>query len=199
VQRGLFLLPRLAWKRDDDNELSLSGVVQASHSSSRGASHTDNLAGTFSSPDYVDSNQESPFAQRMAKVDANWVAKLGGGKLDVTVSAERSHQASDSLNDYYIAGKARRLLRDWRTDTHGRRHAVRAKFTRSLFEGHSFAAGMEASAANDAQASDRDDRLDLEPPVVTQETFESRVVRAAGGAQDEWSIGKHLPVYLGLR
>lgn len=47
VHRGAFLLPRLAWKRDDDNELSLSGMVQASRGSSRGSSHTDNLVGRF--------------------------------------------------------------------------------------------------------------------------------------------------------
>lgn len=199
VQRGVFLLPRLAWKRDEDNELNLSGVVQASRGESRQASHTDNLAGTFPSPDYIDSSQASPSAQRMAKVDANWIAKLGGGKLDVTVSTERSRYSSDALNDYFTAGKDHRLLRDWRSDTHSRRRAVRAKFTRSLFDGHSFAAGMEASATDEAQVSDRDDRMDLAPPVVTREDFASRVVRAAGWAQDEWNIGKHLSVYLGLR
>jgi outer membrane receptor for ferrienterochelin and colicins len=199
VQRGVFLLPHLAWKRDDDNELGLSGMLQASRGSSRGSSHTDNLMGTFPNPDYVDTSQRSPRMQDMAKVDANWIAKLGGGKLDMTVSAERGHYSSDSLNDYFTAGQGSRLVRDWRSNSHDRRYALRAKFTRSLFDGHSFAAGVDVSTANNAQRSDRDDRLDLAPPVITREVFESRVTRLAGWAQDEWSIGKHLSLYLGLR
>lgn len=137
--------------------------------------------------------------QEMAKLDANWIAKLGGGKLDMTLSAERGHYSNDTLNDYLTAGQASRMVRDWRSDSHDRRYALRARFTRSLFDGHAFAAGVDASTANGARRSDRDDRLDLTPPVVTREDFATRVMRLAGWAQDEWSIDKHLSVYLGVR
>ena len=197
--RGIFLLPRLSWKFEDGDELNLSAALQQARASWGGGSFTDNLAGKWPDPDYIENEQASPTFQRMRRVEANWVAKLAGGKLDMTASAEKSRNANGSLNDQYTAGRALRLLRDWDTITRAHRYSLRAKYTRSMGEGHSLATGIDTSVQQSDETRDRREQLGIEAPVRIFETFQPKITRFAGYAQDEWSIDKQLSVYLGAR
>lgn len=200
-QHGVFLLPRLSWKRDEDNQLDVSAIVQASRASTRGLTLTDNLAGSFPNPDYVDDRQDTPFSQRMTRLEASWVAKLGGGKLETTASAERSRNASDMLQDAFTAQRVVHLRRDWHTLTLGGRRSWRAKFTRSLFDGHAFGAGIDTSRETRDETVDRIEQggFIAAAAAATVETSASAVTRLAGWAQDEWSVDKQLSLYLGMR
>jgi outer membrane receptor protein involved in Fe transport len=197
--RGIFLYPRLAWKSEEGNELNLSTVLQAARFPNSFSSHTDDLVGTFPQPDYVDTFQATPFHQRMQKVEVNWIAKLAGGKLDLTSSAERSRNANDSVNDFYTAGRTLHLMRDWNDVTLGHRYSLRGKYTRSLFDGHSLATGIDTSVQTSDETRDRHEQLGSAAPTDTLETFSPTIKRLAGWAQDEWSIDKQLSVYLGAR
>jgi outer membrane receptor protein involved in Fe transport len=197
--RGIVLFPRLSWKLESGDELNVSGGVQASRNGWDGRSKNDNLAGSFGNPDYVENVYRSPNSMTMMQGEAGWIAKLAGGKLDLKVSAERSRNASDQLNEMYTEGRTQRLLRDWDSLTRSRRASLRGKYTRSLFDGHSLATGLETSVQQSEQTRDRHDQLDQAAPTHLVETFEPKVARLAGYVQDEWSIDKQLSVYLGAR
>jgi len=197
--RGAVFFPRLSWKFEDGDELNLSAGIQSNRNTWGGLSRTENLVGTFASPDYVENLQSSPGSMTTMQAEVGWIAKLAGGKLDLKVSAERNRNSNDSLNDMYTAGRVQRLLRDWDTVDRGHRTSLRGKYTRSLFDGHSLTAGLDASAQESEQARDRHDQLNQEAPTRLIETFAPRLTRLAGFAQDEWSIDKQLSVYLGAR
>ena len=197
--RGIVLFPRLSWKLAEGEQLNVSASLQSTRFSWGGNSINDNLVGTFPAPDYVENLQRSPTTQKAASVEINWVAKLAGGKLDLTASLDRNRDTNDNLNDLYTEGRAQRLLRDWRGVTHARRHTVKGKFTRSLFDGHALVAGLESSTQTSEETRDRRDTTDNGVPVRLVETFAPEIERVAGFVQDEWSVDKQLSVYLGAR
>jgi outer membrane receptor for ferrienterochelin and colicins len=197
--RGAVLYPRLSWKLDNGDELNVSAGVQSNHNTWGGASHTDNLVGSFASPDYVESLQSSPGGMTTMQGEIGWIAKLAGGKLDLKVSAERNRNHNDSYAEMFTAGRAQRLLRDWDSVDRGHRYSLRGKYTRSLFDGHSLTAGLDTSVQESEQTRDRHEQLNQDAPTLIIETFAPKLTRLAGFAQDEWSIDKQLSVYLGAR
>jgi outer membrane receptor for ferrienterochelin and colicins len=197
--RGAVLFPRLSWKLADGDQLNLSAGLQATRSDWRGGSRNDNLVGTFPAPDYVETLQGTPTRQAMGSLEVNWVAKLAGGRLDLTLSGERSRNTNDSLNDLYTEGRAQRLLRDWDSVTRAHRASLRSKYTRSLFDGHSMTAGLEGSVQKSEETRDRQDRVDAQAPTRLLETFAPEIARLAGFVQDEWNVSKQFSLYMGAR
>jgi outer membrane receptor protein involved in Fe transport len=197
--RGAAVFPRLSWKFEDGDELNLSGGVQANRNGWNGHSYNNNLVGSFGNPDYVENLYRSPGSMAMAMGEIGWIAKIAGGKLDLKVSGDRSRNNNDAVNEMYTAGRAGRLLRDWNSLTHAHRASLRGKYTRSLFDGHALATGLEASVEQSEQTRDRRDQLNQDAPTRLIESFEPKVTRLAGYLQDEWSIGKQFSVYLGAR
>lgn len=197
--RGIVVFPRLSWKFDDGDELNLSGAVQSNRNGWDGRSHNENLIGSFANPDYVDYAYRSPNSMIMQQGEVGWIAKIAGGKLDLKVSAERSRSRDEQVSEMFTAGLTQRLLRDWDSVNRAHRVSLRGKYTRSLFDGHSLSAGLEGSVQDNEQTRDRRDQLNQDAPTRLLETFEPKVTRLAGYAQDEWSIGKLFSVYLGAR
>jgi outer membrane receptor protein involved in Fe transport len=197
--RGAVLFPRLSWKDADGDELNLSGGLQTGRNGWSGRSRNDKQVGSFGNPDYVETQFRSPGANTMMQGEVGWIGKVAGGKLDLKVSAERSRNDSDSVNEMFTAGGAQRLLRDWDSITRGHRASLRGKYTRSLFDGHSLATGLDASVQDSEQTRDRHDQLNQDAPTRIVETFEPKLTRLAGFVQDEWSVDKQLSVYYGAR
>lgn len=197
--RGIVLFPRLSWKFESGDELNVSAGVQSSRNGWDGRTAYNNLVGSFGNPDYVDNIYTTPNSTTMVQGEAGWIAKLAGGKLDLKVSAERSRTANDQFNEMFTAGRSQRLLRDWDSVNRSRRASLRGKYTRSLFDGHSLATGVDTSVQQSEQTRDRHDQLNQDAPTRLIETFEPKVTRLAGFVQDEWSIDKQFSVYLGAR
>jgi outer membrane receptor for ferrienterochelin and colicin len=197
--KGAAFFPRLTWKLDNGDELNVQAAVQANRSRFTNTSKTNNLVGTFPSPDWVDIEGTYPNKQLMLKSDVNWIAKLAGGKLDVNVSAERSRNNNEMVTDLFTMGRALRLARDWDTTNQIGRYSLRIKFNRSLFDGHSLGTGIEASVQENDETRDRREQLGAAAPTQLVEHFEPKITRAAGYVQDEWSITKQLSIYLGTR
>jgi outer membrane receptor protein involved in Fe transport len=197
--RGAVVFPRLSWKRDNGDELNLSGAVHTSRNGWDNRTHYDNLVGSFANPDYVDFANHSPSRLTMRQGELGWIAKIAGGKLDLKVSSERSSISNEQLTEMFTAGRGQRLLRDWDSSDRSRRTSLRGKYTRSLFDGHALSAGLEGSVQQGEQVRDRRDQLNQDAPTRLVETFEPKVTRLAAYAQDEWSIDKQLSVYLGAR
>jgi outer membrane receptor for ferrienterochelin and colicins len=197
--RGGVLFPRLNWKIDEANELNLSAGLQASSHAWSGASHNDNFAGSFGDPDWIDMPGRTSGDQWMMRGEIGWIAKIAGGKLDVSLSGERSRDENDNDTDYYSAGRAHHLLRDWDTVYRPRRMSFRGKFARSLFDGHSLVTGIDASRQRNEDSRDRVDRQDDAPVTHVVESYEPQVTRLAGYVQDEWNVTKQWSMYLGGR
>jgi outer membrane receptor for ferrienterochelin and colicins len=196
---GLVFFPRLSWKLDNGDELNLQAGTQAGRSHWKGRSTTDNVLGTFPSPDWIETSSSSPSSQFMARAEINWVARLAGGKLDLSVSGERSRNNNESVNALFTENRAQRLDRDWDTTTRASRQSIRGKFTRSLFDGHALASGFDASVQETDEVRERLEQLGTAAPTDIVENFAPKIIRLAGYVQDEWSIGKQLSVYLGMR
>jgi outer membrane receptor protein involved in Fe transport len=197
--RGIVVFPRLNWKVDDANELNLAAGMQASSHAWSGFSHNDNLVGAFGDPDWIDMPGRSSGDQWTMRGEIGWIAKVGGGKLDLNLSGERSRDDNDNATDYFSAARAHHLLRDWDTVVRPRRIAFRGKFTRALFDGHSLAAGVDASRQRNDDTRDRRDQQDDAPETRVVESFRPEVARVAAFVQDEWSVTKQLSVYAGGR
>jgi outer membrane receptor protein involved in Fe transport len=196
---GAAFFPRLSWKLENGDELNVIDPHHPTRAHFRNEWNTTNLVGSFPSPDWVAGDGTYPFSQFMLKSDVNWIAKLAGGKLDLSVSAERSRNNNESVSELFTIDRSLRLARDWNTTTHISRYGVRGKFTRSLFDGHSLVTGMEASVQKNDEHRDRDEQLSGAAPTHIGENFEPQISRLAGFVQDEWSITKQLSIYLGTR
>ena len=197
--RGVVLFPRLSWKVADGDELNLSGGLQVGRSGWTGASHNIDQVGSFGNPDYVDTRYRSPNTSSMMQGEVGWIGKLAGGKLDLKVSGDRSRNDGLNFNELLTEAGDQRLLRDWNSITRAHRASVRGKYTRSLFDGHALATGLEGSVEESEQARDRRDQLNQDAPTRILETFAPKVTRVAGFVQDEWNVDKQLSLYLGAR
>lgn len=197
--RGMVLLPRVLYKLENGDELNLNGSVQASSNESAYRWTHFGQSGNWPQPDYAEGLGGTPAEQRMLKGDVNYISKIGGGKLDLTMSAERSRFTSDSNNVMYTAARASRLERNWDTTTHAKRVSARGKFTRSMFDDHSLATGFDVSKQENDEARDRLEQVDAAPAVETIEHFEPRIERFAAFIQDEWNVRENLSAYVGAR
>lgn len=197
--RGMVFFPRLSWKVDDRNELNLSAGLQADSSSWRGSSHNIDTIGSFGDPDWTDSVNHSTSSHWMYRSEINWVAKVGGGKLELTASGERSHSDSDQVSDMSTVDDTQQLARDWEDVQHNSRWFARGKFSRTVFDEHALATGMEASVQDNDEVRYRHEvQTDL-PPTNIIEEFDPSITRVAGYAQDEWNILPQWSMYLGGR
>lgn len=197
--RGAQLYPRLSWKLDNGDTLNLNMFVTHGPNRSSSRWRTTNLVGAFPSPDWRrnDSDYEMSFLWWRAEV--NWIAKLAGGKLDLTASADGNKMTNDMASEQFTANDALRLERVWNTTTRYKGRLLRAKYTRSMFDGHSLVAGINASMDNDDETRDRLEQLGTAPQTRRIDTFQPRITRFAGFIQDEWNVTKQWSVYLGTR
>lgn len=195
---GVILLPRVNWKVDPANELNISFAAQKGRSYWAGASHNDDLVGSFGDPDWIDNRSRTSSEQSMLRGEVNWVARIAGGKLDLTLADEHGRNDDISDNDFSDAGAADRLVRNWDTAVHARREVARGKFSRSLFDGHAVVAGFDTSRQSEDDVRVRDETLD---DVATHivETFDPQITRLAAFVQDEWNVTKQWSVYMGAR
>jgi outer membrane receptor for ferrienterochelin and colicins len=205
ANRATFLgaQPRLSWKLPGDDMLHVNAFVQASWTDGDYSTAYTNRIGRFSAVDYVDRHSETGGRSRFVGADANWVAKLGGGKLDakINLSHGRTSNDSDELASTLASteGAAVRLRRQ--ADNQARYNTVSStgKYSRTMFEGHALATGWEI---NRQQTEDNDLRIEGvigTTPVVIPEQFRPTVLRYAAYGQDEWNVTKNWSVYLGAR
>jgi outer membrane receptor for ferrienterochelin and colicins len=159
--------PRLNWKLPDDGQLNVSAFVQAMHSTYGWRSLSTNRLGSFGSPDYVDRRNDSSNSGLFTGADVNWVAKLGGGKLDAKLSASRGRNDSDSMRPSATADHAIQLRRDADNRSSYTNFSTTGKFTRTLFDGHAMAAGWEASSNLTEDTAVRVEGLVGSAPVTT--------------------------------
>jgi outer membrane receptor protein involved in Fe transport len=197
--RGMVFFPRLSWKVDDSNELNLSAGLQADSSSWSGQGYNVDTVGSFGNPDWTESAGHSSSSHWMYRGEINWVAKIAGGKLEVTASGERSRNDNDQVSALSTSDDAIHLARDWDSVKHNSRGFVRAKFSRTVFDDHALSTGLEASRQDNDEMRYRDERQTGLAPTNIVEEFDPRLTRLAGYVQDEFNLLPQWSMYLGGR
>lgn len=196
---SLGLHPRLSWKFDNDDQLHVSGFLQSSRGENDYLATTTNLIGVFPAPDYVNRRSDNSNRGHFRGGDVNWVAKLGGGKLDAKLNLSKGKATTASRSLSSSADMVTNLRRDTDNDLDFANYGSTGKYARTMFENHSLAAGWEVSRQGTEQASLRVEGLTTAIPVRIVEQFAPQVTKLAAYAQDEWNITKNWSMYQGLR
>lgn len=195
----LGLQPRLNWKLANDDQLNLSGFVQAQRYGNASDTATDNRIGSFPRPDYIARHGDNSGKSHFAGGDVNWVAKLGGGKLDAKIAASSGRSDNDSSSLASTEGFATRLLRDADSSSRYTNSSTTGKYTRTIFDGHALATGWEASRQETEDSNLRVEGILGAQPVRIVEAFNPIVTKMAAYAQDEWNVTKEWSIYQGVR
>jgi outer membrane receptor protein involved in Fe transport len=199
ASHGGMFSPRVTIKLGNAGDLNIGSGLQITRSSSNDSALTRNLVGSFSAPDYVESFSSSPNNRRVLTGEIGWVAKFASGKVDIKFSTEHSRVDNDYENEMYTTERSLKLGRNWVTVTSAHRNTIKGKYTRTLFDGHSIALGLDSSTqlSNDTQV--REEMLGQAIPTYIREISTPKIKRQAGFVQDEWGISKNLSLYLGVR
>lgn len=191
--------PRLSWKFDNTDQLHVSGFLQSQHGEYDYVAATTNRVGTFPTPDYVNRQSDNRNRSQFYGGSMNWVATLGGGKLDAKLNVSRGQVTSASRSLATTADSGTTLQRDTDGVDIFTNYGTSGKYTRTILDNHSLAAGWEASRQATEQSSVRVEGLITDLPVRTAELFNPQVTKLAAYAQDEWNITKNWSVYQGVR
>ena len=191
--------PRLNWKLANDDQLNASGYLQMQRTENGSTSLTSRLEGSFPASDYADWRRSSEGRGRYAGVDLNWIAKLGGGKLDAKLSVSGGRFENGYRSVSSTLDRAIKLQRDADSTTRYSNASSTGKYTRSLFEGHALATGWEVTRNDNDDDSVRVEGLFGTQPLRIPERFNPTVTRLAAYIQDEWNITKDWSMYQGVR
>lgn len=191
--------PRLSWKLDNDDQLHVNAFLQSQRGEYDYVAATTNRIGAFPLPDYVNRQSDNNNRARFYGGSMNWVAKLGGGKLDAKWNWSKGRVTSASRSLATTADKGTTLQRDTDGVDVFTNYGSTGKYTRTMFDNHSLATGWEVSRQATEQTSLRLEGLITGVPVRTVELFNPQVTKLAGYAQDEWNITKNWSMYQGLR
>lgn len=191
--------PRLSWKLDNDDQLHVSAFLQSQHGENDYVAATTNRIGVFPTPDYVNRQSDNGNRSHFYGGNMNWVAKLGGGKLDAKLNLSRGQVTSASRSLATTADSGTTLQRDTDGVDVFTNYGSTGKYTRTMFDSHSLAAGWEVSRQATEQTSLRVEGLITDVAVRTVELFNPQVTKLAGYAQGEWNITKNWSMYQGLR
>jgi len=193
------LNPRLNLKLPNDDQLNFNGNLAFFRNNNGYHSVKTNQIGSFGSPDYTNADNASNSSGHFIGGELNWVGKIAGGKLDAKVSANSNHNHSESLSLSSTADQSNVLRRDADTVSRYTTYSSIGKYTQTLFDGHSLAAGWEINRQQNDDDVVRVEGVIGTTPVVIPEQFNPRITRYAVYGQDEWNVTKSWSVYLGAR
>lgn len=196
---ALGLQPRLSWKLDNDDQLTLSGFLQIARNDNGNDTVTNNLVGSFPAPDYIRRVSDTEVDIRFMGGELNWVTKLAGGKLDAKVGAFTGKVDVDYNSLASTVGNAVNLRRVTSSDSDYTTYSTSGKYTRSLEDGHNLSTGWEIRSERTDEDRVRVEGFTTVAPTRIVEQFKPQVTRMAVFAQDEWNVTKQWSVYLGAR
>ncbi len=192
--------PRLAWKFDNGDTLSLQSFMMRNQNSEQGYTRLTEPQGNrvplFTSADW---HTDSSFT--MGRLFGNWIKKLdGGGRLDLKFGVNSFYfESSTPRQEYAANGQLLQALVD-RISTRERGANLSGKYSISVGEGHLLATGWEAEWSKRIQT-----RLALvnnQPDAFNDagdDDLQANSRRLALFVQDEWDINKQWSINLGLR
>lgn len=191
--------PRLKWKISADDQLNVGVNIQAQRGGNDYQSRNDNLIGSFPPPDFISRHTRNDFSAVFGSLDMNWITKLPVGKLDAKLNVSDGHFDSTVNAISATAGDALQLGRF--RDGHTRFPSVSSsgKFTRSVLDAHTLAAGWQYSNDKTKDTVKRIEGYAGQRPDYIDEYFNPTVSRSAVFIQDEWNLATNWSASLGGR
>lgn len=192
--------PRLAWKFDNGDTLTLQSFMMHNKMRDTGDASLSQVFGNRL-PQYATANWQTDSSFTMGRAFGNWIKKLdGGGRLDMKFGANSFYFESDTpRTEFNTLGAVSQTLFD-RLSTRERGANLSGKYSISVGEGHLLAAGLEAEWSRRTQT-----RLALvngQPDIFNEagdDALQASSRRLAAFIQDEWDINKQWALNLGLR
>lgn len=198
-QEVVGLAPRISYKLGDGGTVALQMFLNGERIWRTSGARTQTLLG-----------DETPHSIEHSRYDErNWVVRndlslqrplAGGGKLDLKVGETMSRRGTDFIQEGYDGSAEQNLdtIVTSRIDEKGWNST--GKYTNSLFTNHAVASGWEGR-----RTTRNENRIEHAlafpgvPAIDTDQEYSATITRLALYAQDEWSPGAGLSVYLGLR
>lgn len=189
--RGINSSPRLNWKINDEESLSLQGFAQDGRWNNRTEFANETISGQ---PIFEDDNRGKG-SWRMLRGNAQYQNRLSDSqKLELKLGAQDSQGTLDVQT--YRNGGPRRLVTG---DNQDRNITQGGKFAQLLGDSHSLTVGW------DLEWRRRDETREVSElgvpllPDFEGQPFGARIQRQALFIQDEWELSPQWSTYLGLR
>ncbi len=192
--------PRLAWKFDNGDTLTLQSFLMQNQNKDHGNAYLSAPQGNRV-PLYNSAAWKIDSTFTMGRLFGNWIKKLdGGGRLDIKFGGNSFYFESSTPRQEYDASK--QLLRDLYDEisTRERGANLSAKYSISVGDGHLLAAGWEGEWSRRTQTRLALINQQADPfNDAGDDNLQANSRRLALFVQDEWDINKQWSVNLGLR
>jgi outer membrane receptor protein involved in Fe transport len=191
--------PRLAWTPGKDNTLNLDGFINANHFHGVFAERSTPFVGA--PPQYASNTNDFHSHFVASRVNATWIRKLAdNARLEAKAGLNYNHRSSHVNFDAFDGNDVFILHRTVDSTAADSGATTQGKYVLPFVASHAFNVGWDG-----AFSMRRENRLQHDespvglPPFDIDESYDARVYRIAGYAQDEWEITPRLSTYLGLR
>lgn len=146
--------------------------------------------------DQAEGDYEGRFA--LARLNANWRARLGEGRVEGRGGVGASQSKNHSVRQEFDAGGGLLRTLDDTTDSRERNAHLNAKYSLLLDNGHSLVTGAELDVAR--RDEERTTLEDGQPQLAEfGGNLRAATQRLAAYAQDEWNLGPQWSAHAGLR
>lgn len=197
--QNLNVSPRLSWVLAKDHTVNVDGFLTMQHY----ASQFDERSTTYrgSPPAYASDGIRAQSHILSSRLNATWIRRLASdARLEAKAGLNYTRRSSHVDFDAFDASDVFILHRT--VDGHSTDSGLttQGKYSFPFVEGHAFVSGWDGAISRR-----KEDRLQLDespvglPPFDIDESYDARVWRLAGYAQDEWEVARRVSVYLGLR
>ena len=198
-QRRASLTPRVETTLANGDKLSWQGIFNNSRTYASGDSIENTFAGEPT--DSPEAHWRNMYKAWLAKSDVSWDHKfLNEGRLTLKAGVD----VSDRDGGFEYQGFNRQgnqwLDRDVAEGYRERRFTASGKYMAPLVPNHDMAFGWDGAVTRRSESRlQQDSEPRMQPYYTLDQDYKATVGRVAAYAQDEWTLGERLQVYLGLR
>jgi outer membrane receptor for ferrienterochelin and colicins len=191
--------PRLTWKPNEAQSLSLDALLEGSRFTSDAREVRTVLYGPGPALPSHAIRIVNEITQ--ARATANWRSPVGaGGRIDAKVTAALFRRASDGQLQGFDATQSELLFRTVDSRLQDGSVTASGKYSLGLVEGHTLGAGWDGQYSRRAEDRVQRETSSVGYPILNlDEDYDAVVTRVGLFAQDEWTVTSNLSAYFGLR
>ena len=197
-RQGISANGRLQWPLGEGSTLTLMPIVVFSQGSGTRASEltTERSPPDLELYDHSASDADSRFL--LARLNAQWRARLGEGRIEGRAGVAASQSRSHAVRNEFDEDDSLLRTLDDTTDSRERNAHLNAKYSLLFESGHSLVAGAEADIA---RRTEEHTTLQNGTPLLTDfgTDLTAATQRFALYAQDEWNLSSQWAAHAGLR
>lgn len=193
------ITPRTTWKPDDNQTVSLDGLLLLRRFEFHGEEVRTTLSGT--EPDFASNQLDFVNEMAEARLSGQWQLPVGKeGRVDAKASVSVFRRNADSRLQGWRGDSAQVLLSTVASSLQDVNLSLSGKYSLPIGEHHTFGSGWDGRSGR--RSEDRIQRERSSTGYPTQdldEDYDADIHRLALYAQDEWAMTARLSAYLGLR